>query len=162
MKLFFAIVQAIILGGGSWIIFNSQVNEYKEIATAEPIALAQKYFDDTSKNLIDANGQKKYATVDEALMDAERDIGIGKKVQSTSGMKLGIKRVLMTVALSCLGFIGWFIAFFIVSITTYPLQDVLDSIWGNFVRYFLVPTAVVSSLGGGVAIIWAEYMMQTL
>ena len=122
MKVFFAIVQAIILGVITWMIFNSTVNKYKGLATAEPSALAQNYFADPYKNSTDSSGQKMYTTIEAAQKVAERDIAIGKKVQATSGMKLGSKRVLMTGALSVVGFIGWFIAYFIIYITTKPLE----------------------------------------
>jgi hypothetical protein len=162
MKVFFAILQAIILGIITWIIFSSLVNKYKGLATAEPTTLAQKYFEDTSKNSTDDKGQQKYLNVEAAQEDAERDIAIGKKIQATGGMELNSKRLMITVAISVLGFVGWFIAYFIVYITTYPLQVVLDSIWGNFVRFFLGPTAAVSILGGLIASLWADHMIRSL
>lgn len=157
MKLFFAIVQAIILGALTFLIFDNAVDEYKGLTDADLSALAQEYF---SRG--DDKNQRIYASFEDAEKAAKYKISIGKKVQAASDMELRSKGVMMVGALSVLGFIGWFIVYFLTHVTTKPREAARFSPWERFSRYFLYPTALVSGLGGLLAFWWARYIIETL
>ena len=145
MKVFVALIQSAILAVIAWHCFNSTLQKFQALAPIDVNTLAQRYFaEKTVNNNIE---EPKYKSLAEATQAAERDVAIGKRVLSAEGVKIGGFRLALMIGSAIVGFFAWFIAFFIVYITTKPLTASLDSVWGNFVRYFIAPIVPVTIVG---------------
>ena len=171
MKILFAILTAVVVAIAGHVNYVDAFNSYVKLANEEPLALAQRMYEDESINSKDSETEeKKYPTVDLALKDAQEDIELGKKLQAVNGTQLNYqspaaplsKWVTLIGICSAIGFVGFFIAYFFVYLTTKPLEDALDSIWGIFVRYFVAPVVLASLCGGVVAWVLAQTLVHMI
>ena len=160
MKLFLALIQSAILALIAWLYFDSAVQKYQALTSIDANTLTQRYLAETEHK--DGKDQPKYKTPEEAATQAAKDIATGKRLLAAGSIKIGGSRLALAVGSAIAGFVGWFIAFFIVYITTKPLTTVLNSIWGNFTRYFLGPLVPVTIIGAIVVVVAAEAMIQSL
>ena len=171
MKILFAILTALVVAVAGHVNYVDAFNSYVKLANEEPLALAQRMYEDESINSKDSEtGEKKYPTVNLALKDAQEDIELGKKLQAVNGTQLNYqspaaplsKWVILIGICSAIGFVGFFIAYFFVYLTTKPLEDALDSIGGIFVRYFVAPVGLASLCGGVVAWVLAQTLVHMI
>lgn len=158
MKLFFALIQSVILALIAWYVFDSTVQKYQGLSSLDTNTLAQRYL--TEKVQEDGIEQPKYPTLADAATQAEKDITTGKNLINAGAVKIGASRLALIVGSAVGGFFTWFIAFFIVYITTKPLTTLSDSIWGNFARYFLGPIFTITFLGFFVIDAATEVLIQ--
>jgi hypothetical protein len=134
MKFLFAILQAAILAVIGYYIFTDQASDYKRKAVAGVNVVAQEYIDRATKD-------KEVLSEAQATEKAQKAVNIGNKVNTTSGLVITGKAVTTATIGGISGFVIWFIAYFIIQITTKPLVTLLDSAWGNFIRYYVGATA---------------------
>jgi len=160
MKFFFALIQSSLLAIVAWFFFGFTVQRYQAFADLDATTLAQQYM--TEKVQRNGKEEPKYATLAEATAQAEMQIAVGKGLLRAGTVKISTTRIALTVSAAVAGFLAWLIAYFIVYITTMPLTTLLDSIWGNFVRYFLAPSATTTVLGFVSIFVASEVIVQYL
>ena len=160
MKLLVALIQSVILAVIAWNYFDNTAQKYQALAGLDTTTLAQRYL--TEKVQINGVEQPKYASLAKAAAQSEKDITTGKNLVRAGAVKIGASRLAVAAGSAVGGFIAWFVAFFIVYITTKPLTTLLNSVWGNFVRYFLAPLIAITFLGTGVIAVATEFLIQQL
>lgn len=163
MKIICALISAVLLFVAAEVSLQRHLGVVSKMAAANPEQLGKQHWQvgvtTTETTSVDLHGARTthgnpYKTPEDAYARAQKEVAEAQQImlQKSELQKNGL---FMALKLGCAGFVAWFLAYGIICVTTKPLDTILDSAFGNFIRYYVSPTILTVFSGGIVGFVWS-------
>ena len=159
MKGCLTILSGFLFGVIAYVLFQAEIENARRFAGLDSSNASRIIHGEMMKSVSEwnknnpSNPRQIPYTIDDPnlLRIAERAITRSSEISQMSQFMINLKASIVAVVGFLFGSLGYMIICFIVVITTKPLDSILDSAWGNFSRYLLMPFFTLATIG---ALLW--------
>lgn len=180
MKLFLSIISGLLFGLIAFGLFSTHINTATGFAglqnqQAASLILSKEraryanetksYQESQQKNQQSTPPKPlrwQYADDPQLIKTAEVAIARSNEIKQMSEVSIAFRKCVFVIFGCFFGTISYLMWCFIVTITTKPLDSVLDSIWGNFKRFALIPFIGTVIAGGLFWIFCGSVIMEAI